>query len=111
MIKLLSIFMFFTYNGLLEHRVENSNQIADVQVEFSEKPIGIEGGEPLLPKGTVVMVSNPSKSKIELYINGDLKEMNTEEVKFENLDAGTYTILIINADNTKERRTVGFTIK
>ena len=111
MLKFVSIMVSL---GFLEFgSLENANktQIEDVKVEFSMKAIGIESGQPIFAKGTTVLVSNPTEIDINLYINDDEKEMSKKQLEIADLDKGTYTIMIVDAEKTEEKRTVGFTIQ
>ena len=90
---------------------ESSSQISEVKVEFSESAIGIESGQPIFSKETKVLVSNPTETAINLYINDEEKEMEEKEIEISGLEPGTYTIMIVNASKTDEKRTVGFTIE
>ena len=89
----------------------NNNQINEVKVEFSAKAIGIESGQPIFSEGTKVWVSNPTAAKFNLYINDEEKEMTESTVEIADLAIGTYTIMIVDAKNAQEKRTVGFTIQ
>ena len=89
----------------------NNAQIHEVKVEFSAIAIGIESGQPIFSQGTKVWVSNPTAAKINLYINDDEKEMTESTMEISGLSSGTYTLMIVDAENTEENRTVGFTIQ
>ncbi len=89
----------------------NRNQIEEVKVEFSKDAIGIESGQPIFSKETIVRVSNPTDTKINLYINDEEKVMKEKKIEITDLESGTYTIMIVNASKTIEKRTVGFTIQ
>lgn len=101
--------------GLLELGSPSSNanntQIDEVKVEFSESAIGIESGQPIFSKGIKVWVSNPTEVDFNLYINDEEKVMNEKKIEIKDLESGTYTIMIVDARKTEEKRTVGFTIQ
>ncbi len=87
------------------------SQPAEVVIEFSEKAIAVESGQPVYNKGTKVWVSNPKKEEIKLFLNEEVKEINGIKVdlsEITKLDEGTYT-LVINTNS--EQKVFGFTIQ
>lgn len=111
MLKFVSILVALAFIEPGKMLSENSSQINEVKVEFSESAIGIESGQPIFSKGTKVWVSNPTETLIDLFINDEEKSMKEKKIEISNLTAGTYTIMIVNANKKDEKRTVGFTIK
>jgi len=111
MLKFVVITLFMLSSEFETTSDKHVVQIEDVKVEFSESAIGIESGQPIFSKETKVWVSNPTKTKINLYINDDEKEIDQQKVEIADLSSGTYTIMIVNASKHDERRTVGFTIQ
>ena len=111
MLKFVSILVTLAFIEPGKTLSENSSQINEVKVEFSESAIGIESGQPIFSKGTKVWVSNPTETQIDLFINDEEKSMKEKKIEISNLTAGTYTIMIVNANKTDEKRTVGFTIQ
>lgn len=91
---------------------ENSSQIENVEVEFSNQAIGIESGQPIFTKDTKIWVSNPTDEKVKLFINEKEKVMTNKKVEIGDLTEGTYTLMIVGIEkNEGEKRTVGFTIQ
>ena len=89
-----------------------SIQIEDVEVEFSEKAIGIESGQPIFSKSTKIWVSNPTQEDYRMYINEEEKKLNEEKLEIAGLTSGTYTLMILAPkDSDEENRTIGFTIQ
>lgn len=111
MIKFVSILISLGFLELGNPDNANNTQIDEVKVEFSENAIGIESGQPIFTKGTKIWVSNPTEIDINLYINDDEKEMSEKNLEIAGLESGTYTIMIVDAKKTEEKRTVGFTIQ
>jgi len=106
------VITFFMFSSKFESTIDKRIvQIEDVKVEFSENAIGIESGQPIFSKDTKIWVSNPTKTKINLFINDDEKEMEKQKIEISDLEIGTYTIMIVNASKQEEKRTVGFTIQ
>ena len=91
---------------------DRNNQIEDVEVEFSNKAIGIESGQPIFTKDTKVWVSNPTEERVKIFINEDEKEMTDRKVEISGLTEGTYTLMIVGTEESYgEKRTIGFTIQ
>ncbi|MEM6736385.1 MAG: hypothetical protein AAGC64_10145 [Bacteroidota bacterium] len=112
MIKFVSILVTLVLLNFTAPEVINHVRIDDVKVEFSEKAIGIESGQPIFPRITKVWVSNPTEEKYKLYFNEEEKELADEKIEISGLDPGTYTLMILASKNSKEeKRTVGFTIQ
>lgn len=110
MLKFVSILVMMVSMGF-GSPVSDNSQIEEVMVEFSEKALGIESGQPIFSKETKITVSNTTETEIKLYINDDEKEMMEKKVEISGLESGTYTLMIVDAKKTEEKRTVGFTIQ
>lgn len=107
-----SIILIVSSLSLSLNAIENSSQIENVEVEFSNKAIGIESGQPIFTEDTKVWVSNPTDEKFKLFINEDEKEMAEKKVEIAGLSKGTYTLMIVGTDrNEGEKKTIGFTIQ
>jgi len=112
MIKFVSIVISVMSLNYTASLTPIGTQLEDVEVEFSEKAIGIESGQPIFPKNTKIWVSNPKKEKIKLFINDEEKEVKDEKVEITGLKEGTYTLMIVASEETSdEKKTVGFTIQ
>ncbi|MEP1032764.1 hypothetical protein [Ekhidna sp.] len=110
MIKFVSILLsVFSFNFVVSYGTVN--QPSDVAIEFSEKAVAVESGQPVFTKGTKVWLSNPKNQEIKIYLNEEEKEINGIMVdlsEITNLNEGTYT-LVVNT-NTDEK-IFGFTIQ
>jgi len=111
MLKFVSILISSGYLAFGTPEFASNTQIDEVKIEFSEIAIGIESGQPIFSKETKVWVSKPTEVAINLYINDQEKEMNEKKIEIGGLESGTYTIMIVDAKKTQERRTIGFTIQ
>lgn len=111
MIKFVSIVSMLLLSEFGYNSENTGVQINEVKVEFSEKALGIESGQPIYSEKTIVWVSNPTETEMKIFINEEEKLMNDKRVEISGLDRGTYTLMIINSDDEKEKRTVGFTIQ
>ncbi len=112
MIHLLTILISLVCTTNTTPSIKNTIQIEEVIVEFSEKAIGIESGQPIFAQSTKIWVSNPTKEDYWMYINEEQKELTKEKVEITDLEPGTYTLMILpTEESTEEKRTIGFTIK
>lgn len=111
MIKFVSMVSMLLLSEFVYTSENAKVQINEVKVEFSEKALGIESGQPIYSEKTIIWVSNPTESEMKIYINEEEKMMKDKKVEISGLDSGTYTLMIINSDDKKEKRTVGFTIQ
>lgn len=87
------------------------DQPADVALQFSEKAIAVESGQPVYEMGTKVWISNPQKEEIKLFLNEEVKEINGTKVdlsEITNLGTGTYTLIV---NTVSDEKTFGFTIQ
>ena len=111
MLKFVSIIISIVFLELGDTSAPINYQLDEVKVEFSERAIGIESGQPIFSRDTKVTVSNPTDTEIKLYINDEEKQMNDRTIEISGLKSDTYTIMIMDAEKTEEKRTVGFTIQ
>ena len=110
MVKFVTILLsVFSFNFVVSY--SSIPQPADVVLEFSDKAIAFESGQPVFSKGTKVWLSNPAKKEIKLYLNEEVKEINGVKVdlsKITKLNEGTYTLVV---NTSSEEKTFGFTIQ
>lgn len=110
MIKFVSILLsVYSFNFVVSY--STINQPSDVDIEFSDKAVAVESGQPVFNKGTKVWLSNPKKQEIKLFLNEEVKEINGIKVdlsEITNLNEGTYT-LVVNTNS--EEKVFGFTIQ
>ena len=92
-----------------------TDQLNEIELEFSNDAIAIESGQPVFTKDTKIWLSNPSESKVKLYINEEEKEIDDSIVDVSDLtklEEGTYTLMAVKeVDNKKEEIIFGFTIQ
>lgn len=106
MIKFVSILIsVLSLNFMVSY---TAAQPEGIGVEFSKKAIGVESGQPVFSKDTKVLISNPTKDKIKLYLNEDEKEIDTNKIELNELAEGTYTLVVVSK---KEESIFGFTIQ
>ncbi|WP_436517221.1 hypothetical protein [Ekhidna sp. To15] len=110
MIKFVSILVsVFSFNFVVSY--STADQPSDVALEFSDKAVAVESGQPVFTKGTKVWLTNPQKQEIKLYLNEEVKEINGVKVdlsKITNLSEGTYTVVV---NTVTEEKIFGFTIQ
>jgi hypothetical protein len=102
---------FSEYLGL-----KSSNKSEEIQIIFSESPIGVESGQPVYPIETKVFIKSNEEKKFIISINGnaELNENGSffEITKFINSQADTYTVVIESMNqNRSTHRVFGFTIQ
>lgn len=110
MIKFISILLsVYSFNFVVSY--STLDQPSDVAIEFSEKAVAVESGQPVYTEGTKIWLSNPQQKEIKLFLNEEVKEINGVKVdlsEITSLKAGTYTLVV----NTQlEEKTFGFTIQ
>lgn len=110
MIKFISILLsVYSFNFVVSY--STLDQPSDVEIEFSEKAVAVESGQPVYAEGTKIWLSNPQQKEIKLFLNEEVKEINGVKVdlsEITRLKAGTYTLVV----NTQlEEKTFGFTIQ
>jgi len=106
LVSLLSLNTFFTF-GL----VDSKDAPQPVEVEFSGTAVAIESGQPVFEKGTDVWVSNPGQEEVQIFLNEQETESNSEKIELSKIiliGEGTYTLVIQTSD---EEKTFGFTIQ
>ncbi|MEQ8907434.1 hypothetical protein [Ekhidna sp.] len=106
LISVVSVNFYVSYNT-----TKAESQPQEVDIEFSDKAVAIESGQPVFTKGTKIWISNPQKEAIKLYLNEEEKEINSEKVELSEiakLNEGTYTLVV---NTTKEEKIFGFTIQ
>lgn len=93
-----------------------SGEKEEIQLVFSEKPIGFESGQPVYPINTKVFVKCSGEKELSISVNGgkELKK-NTTKVDLSNYlmpHADTYTILVqAKGDKKSDQQIFGFTTK
>ena len=114
MIKFVSILTgVLSLNFMVSYTSPWGTQPENVLVEFSKSAIGIESGQPVFTRDTKILVSNPKAEKVKIFINEDEKELKESKIELSNLEEGTYTMIIVSADENKQNdeQTIGFTIQ
>lgn len=110
MIKFVAILLsVFSFNFVVSYN--SVNQPSDVNLEFSEKAVAVESGQPVFAEGTKVWLSNPTKKEIKVFLNEEVKEINGVKVdlsEITNLEKGTYTLVV---NTTTDEKIFGFTIQ
>ncbi|WP_425392329.1 hypothetical protein [Ekhidna sp.] len=113
MIKLVSILIsVVSFNFVVSFGTTKAeNQPQDVEIQFGDKAVAIESGQPVFNKGTKIWLSNPKKEEIKIFLNEAEKEIRSKKVELSEitkLDEGTYT-LVVNTKN--DEKVFGFTIQ
>lgn len=113
MIKLVSILIsVVSFNFVVSFNTTMAeSQPQEVEIQFSDKAVAIESGQPVFTKGTKIWLSNPKKEEIKVYLNENEKEVNSEKLdlsEITNLNEGTYTLVV---NTVKEEKVFGFTIQ
>lgn len=110
MIKFITVLLsVYSFNFLISFNT--TSQPSDVALQFSDKAIAVESGQPVYEMGTKVWISNPQKKEIKLFLNEEVKEINGVKVdlsEITNLKTGTYTVIV---NTVSDEKTFGFTIQ
>ena len=105
----------FSYQSIVPSEPTITPQ--EIQIVFSEEPIGFEGGQPVYPVSTRVIVKVPNERTLLITVDGG-KEMEkySKEVDItEHLGGriGTHTVLVktVGKDNETIQKIFGFNTK
>lgn len=110
MVKFVIVLALAIYGKAIQ---DAQNTAAVTSVEFTEKAIDFESGQPVFPKGTSVIVRDLPTSKSRVVINETVdlivNENQVDVSSLLDLTEGTYTVMIASENGNDE--TFGFTIK
>lgn len=110
MIKFVSVLItVMSLNFAVVYTTTEFSQKSGIDVEFSNDAIKVESGQPVFSKDTKVTISNPTNKSVKLYLNEEEKEISKGMIELDRLEEGTYTLMVIDAENSKS--TFGFTIE
>ncbi|GAB4244741.1 MAG: hypothetical protein Tsb0034_23050 [Ekhidna sp.] len=99
-------------NFMVSLTASNETQPGNISVEFSKSAVAIESGQPVFSKDTKIWVSNPTMEEVKIYINEQEKVGKDSKIEFQDLEEGTYTLMIVPAKKSaEESEIVGFTIQ
>ncbi len=93
-----------------------SEKPQEIQLHFSESPIGVESGQPVYPISTKVYVKSVEEKQFTISVNGSSEFVeNGSEVdisRFINPIADTYTVIVEAQDEDESLHKVfGFSTK
>ncbi len=96
--------------------ITSSTETEEIQLVFSENPIGFESGEPVYPVDTKVYVKCDEEKELSISVNGgkELKKVGSK-VDISNYlkpHADSYTVIVQAEDNEEsEQKIFGFTTR
>lgn len=94
--------------------ISDEDVAQEIQLVFSQKPIGVEGGEPVYPVTTQVKVKAADEQMFTISINGgkEIQETSAEVdlSKYIVPQANTYTVMVeaVDSKNQTTQKIFGF---
>lgn len=96
--------------------ITNNAEKEEIQLVFSENPIGFESGEPVYPVNTKVYVKCSKEKELSISVNGG-KELKKSGLKVDISNylkphADNYTVIVkVQEDEETDQKIFGFTTK
>ena len=96
--------------------ITQNEESQEIEIIFTESPIGVESGQPVYPINTKVFVKSLDEKEFTISVNGgkELKE-KASKVELSNFiqpQANTYTVVVVaKSENFNGQKMFGFTTK